>query len=136
MKRFKYLLAFFLSAVLMTFSISTVTGCKATQSTVTYKSISALNSSVTVALSAWADYVVKKRSLNDLIEDPSEKIEATEALENKEAKARGALSAYKSAMSVARIAVDASLASNTDPAPGPVLQAGNNFISEIQNLTK
>ena len=136
MNRFKSLLAILLAISFAIAPTQILTGCKATQSTVTYKSISALNSSVTVALSAWADYVVKKRNLNDLIEDPQEKTAAIDELANKEAKARAALSAYKSAMSAARIVVNASLSTNTDPAPGPVLEAGNNFISEIKSLTK
>jgi hypothetical protein len=113
-----------------------ITACKTSKATIAYRSLASLQTAVSTSLGVWADHVVSQRALIAKIEDRSEQSTALRSLASKESKARAALDGYKAAMATAKIAVDAALANNTDPAPAPVLDAGTKFIATISTLTK
>jgi len=105
-----------------------LTACKTSQRTVAYKSIAALQASVSAALDGWADYVVKRRSQITALPE-AEQPAAAAALAKREALVRLSLKRYQQAAAVAQIGADAAGLSGAAPAPGPLLEAGNDLIA-------
>ena len=111
-----------------------ITGCKATQQTVAYKSLASVEAGVSASLNAWADYVVAERKRIAAL-PPEDQSDASIALADKEGKARAALARYKQAAAVAQVGVNVALANSTAPAPAPLIDAGTEFVSTL-NLLK
>lgn len=79
-----------------------ITACKTSQTAVAYKTISAVQSSVEISLSAWADYVVARNAAIAKLPEPQRSEESSKLIA-REAKARDALDIYKSLATTAII---------------------------------
>jgi len=112
--------------------VTATTGCKATPQATAYKTIASVQATVSTALGVWADYVVAQDVKIEGM-PPDQREAASNELGDKEAKARGALAAYKIA---AKVAIN----SASDPTKGlaspDMLAEASRFTSLIASLIK
>lgn len=104
-----------------------LTACKSTEATA-YKTIATIQTSVEVAVTAWKEYVVRRKAFIASMSEDSLQNAATIALANRELKARAALEAYK----VAAIAAVKLARSTEAPAPAALTSAASTFIAATQ----
>ena len=115
--------------------VTATTGCKASQSTIAYKTVASVQAAARTSLDAWADYVVATRK--QIAAMPADQQTAASAsLDSREGIVRVALARYQQAAELAHAGVNAALNAGTTPAPAPLLDAGNQLVATVANLSK
>ena len=115
--------------------VTATTGCKASQSTIAYKTFASVQAATRTSLDAWADYVVATRK--QIAAMPADQQAAASAsLDSREGIVRIALARYQQAAELAHAGVNAALNAGTTPAPAPLLDAGNQLVATVSNLSK
>jgi hypothetical protein len=115
--------------------VAATTGCKASQTTVAYRTVASVQAAARTSLDAWADYVVATRK--QIAAMPADQQAAAAAsLNSREVIVRVALSRYQQAAELAHAGVNVALNAGTTPAPAPLLDAGNQLVATVANLSK
>ena len=115
--------------------VTATTGCKASQSTIAYKTVASVQAAARSSLDAWADYVVATRKQIAAL-PADQQAAASASLDSREGIVRVALARYQQAAELAHAGVNAALNSGTTPAPAPLLDAGNQLVATVANLSK
>ena len=122
--------------VLIITATSITGGCKTSERTIAYKSVASLHAAVSAALTAWADYVIAERKRIAEIPDFATANAATSSLALQEVRVRAALQHYQQAGELAKLGVKVANSDNKLPPPLPVLDAGENFINTVANISR
>jgi len=115
--------------------VTATTGCKASQTTIAFRTVASVQTAARSSLDAWADYVVATEKRIAALPD-DQRAAATDTLNSRRGLVRVAIARYQQAAELAHAGVNAALDAGTTPAPAPLLDAGNQLVATVANLSK
>lgn len=115
--------------------VTATTGCKSSQATIAFRTVASVQTAVRSSLDAWGDYVVAtERRISSLPDD--QRATATDTLNSRRGLVRVAIARYQQAAELSHVGVNAALAAGSAPAPAPLLDAGDQLVATVANLSK